>query len=356
METERLQFTVDGEWLTDFVRLWFWNEDKPYDTCKELIGSCIYSDDDSIITEITDSILEGRKKFIGINEFELVDDNQKVRHISEKLEEVKHKNAIHEIELDIIKNGIRYVDPYSTVKSISEGKSKYNINTAEECSLYFQYGESSRYDLLNGYYAPTLPAVDSPTCAGLWLFYKPEIIYQATENRKVTVGSIEFWENVYQITKDWEGFQDRNKLYLAKVRASNKILAENPRNYSKVNSNLGYRQPPHIDNTLPCWSGLISPKGDFYPADFGEHESVAFHYIITHNTEYQNEVVWDRSLLILLKQGWIALRGIDSYIVEDATTYDYNSNWKPTREQKDIVWEQVLRHGLSSKVVDEKYY
>ena len=38
---EQLHFSMDGEFLTAIARDWFWNMDKPYKKCEELLLSCM---------------------------------------------------------------------------------------------------------------------------------------------------------------------------------------------------------------------------------------------------------------------------------------------------------------------------
>lgn len=33
----QIGFKIDGEWLTNFVRTWFWVENKSYETCEKLL-------------------------------------------------------------------------------------------------------------------------------------------------------------------------------------------------------------------------------------------------------------------------------------------------------------------------------
>ena len=84
-KTQTLCFQVDGEWLTKFARDWFWLENRPYDVCRNLICSCLQAFPEDKQTEIANQILEGRKKFVGINNFQLVDDNECIRPLSDKI-------------------------------------------------------------------------------------------------------------------------------------------------------------------------------------------------------------------------------------------------------------------------------
>lgn len=74
--SENLCFKVDGEWFTDFIRNLYYAEDKSYDECKgKLLKSlCLddISEDDK--EELSQMIIFGDKKFIGVNDLDLVDD------------------------------------------------------------------------------------------------------------------------------------------------------------------------------------------------------------------------------------------------------------------------------------------
>lgn len=88
---EQLHFSMDGEFLTAIARDWFWNMDKPYKKCEELLLSCMMGGNEEEKRHVCQDIIEGRKKLVGVNEFELVDDNVHVRSLGQKVEELQHK-------------------------------------------------------------------------------------------------------------------------------------------------------------------------------------------------------------------------------------------------------------------------
>lgn len=94
---EYLRFKVEGEFITNLARSWFWEENREYDICAELIGSCIQTEDNLFKNDVIVSILEGRKKFVGINHFQLVDDNTLIRPLTLKLQSKEHKSSIKTI-------------------------------------------------------------------------------------------------------------------------------------------------------------------------------------------------------------------------------------------------------------------
>lgn len=74
-----------GEFLTAIARDWFWNMDKPYKKCEELLLSCMMGGNEEEKRHVCQDIIEGRKRLVGVNEFELVDDNVHVRSLGQKV-------------------------------------------------------------------------------------------------------------------------------------------------------------------------------------------------------------------------------------------------------------------------------
>jgi len=351
MASESLQWKIDGEWLTDLARTWFWDENKPYEVVLGLLESCIQTDDKELKQNIVQSIIEGRKKFIGINNFQLVDDGENIRPLYLKIDQLTRQVAIECIREDIRVCGIKYVDPYCTVKSIRTAREK-DVYTAEKCIVWFQYSDKKQINgKLLDEYANKLPAALTPTAAGLWLFEEPELIYEATEHGQIRVGEADFWKNIYEMTKDRKGFEARSNFYCAKTQVGEQEV----NTFSNINDHLETDKMPECDNSLPCWSGLISPDGDFYPANFGNHESIAWH--ILHNGNEKSNI---ESLDRLIEQGWVATRFLpaEGHYVTYKGKHDVSVRWKPTKEQKDILWKLVAlnQEKVDTAVVPEVFF
>lgn len=102
--TESLCFKIEGEFLTDIAREWYFVEHKDYSKSEELIMSCMMTDDDS--EEITEykkqvalDIIEGRMMFTGVNQLSLVEDTRggqirlvQVEELTRKLNILKKEN------------------------------------------------------------------------------------------------------------------------------------------------------------------------------------------------------------------------------------------------------------------------
>lgn len=117
-----MQFHIDSAFLTDIARSWFWNEKMPYEKSEELLMCCLNTDKLSLEEKkaICKDVIEGRKKFVGIDECQIVDDGKNVRTIDEELKNHTRYNAIAAIKTDIACNPFKYLDPFSVNCSYSE--------------------------------------------------------------------------------------------------------------------------------------------------------------------------------------------------------------------------------------------
>lgn len=61
---EQLHFSMDGEFLTAIARDWFWNMDKPYKKCEELLLSCMMGGNEEEKRHVCQDIIEGRKNLL----------------------------------------------------------------------------------------------------------------------------------------------------------------------------------------------------------------------------------------------------------------------------------------------------
>ena len=117
---EQLHFSMDGEFLTAIARDWFWNMDKPYKKCEELLLSCMMGGNEEEKRHVCQDIIEGRKKLVGVNAFELVDDNVHVRSLGQKVEELQHKMLVNQIREDMIAHPLNYVDRFAMTDSCQQ--------------------------------------------------------------------------------------------------------------------------------------------------------------------------------------------------------------------------------------------
>lgn len=109
--TENIYFKVEGEWLTQFFRNYYWNGEHTYEEAVEyIIKFFVLPDEQSkkyIRTEIAPYILNGTKKLVGDENYTLEeDDAEKEYHSSiayrkemkQKAQEIKKQAELSKIE------------------------------------------------------------------------------------------------------------------------------------------------------------------------------------------------------------------------------------------------------------------
>lgn len=387
---EYLQWQIDGEFICNIARTWFWDENRPYEKSEELLLSALGTDEITLDEKrrIAQDIIEGRKKLVGINTCTLEDDNERIRPISNKIAQLNRKLLIKEIEEHMELYAIRYVDSYSTVKSIQSAIEIKNVSTYEEAYDYFCFGE---YDFKKN---NDLTMFHPETKCGLWLLDYPELVadyYGKPAPKEDTYEAEKFWESIYEAVKDKTNkeFKERNKKYLTvlKIKKEDKMKREKyyEEQYEKIMSENqldisfeksmdlpeeGYaaylmnQEPGNIDyNVLPDdynkFEGLISPDGKFYSCTFGGHNLKAYHIMMTYYKEFgyqTREEAYtalfhiDKALDKLIDCDWMATRyrpAIGSYL-----TYKDDIYFRPTKEQKDAIWEAIVKHDVRVNNVD----
>lgn len=384
MSKETLSWSIDGEFICEIARTWFWDENRPYEKSEELLLSALGTDEITLEEKkrIAQDIIEGRKKLVGINTCTLEDDNERIRPISNKIEELKSKVLLNEIIEDMQVHALRYIDPYSTVKSVKAAKENKNIYTYEDAYDYFCFNE------LDFHKNNDLSKFYPNTKCGLWLFDYPEMIAKCYKKKAPLEGSDEareFWEAIYDKIKDWTGeFRERNARYIASIKLNEEKeqLRKKQFNeaYQKIRMGLGLekqnelknknsnlmtseeyieylisKEPGRLDHRIipddmEKFEGLIRPDGAFFSCEFGGHNIKAFHYIAAYYKEFgfssRNEVYkqvpMDQALDYLIEAGWIATRYMPS--IGNYISAKQDIHYEPTKEQKNSAWNVIVKH------------
>lgn len=381
MSVKNLHFTISGEFITNIARTWFWDENRPYEKSEELLFCCLGSEeiDDDQRRRIAQDIIEGRKKLVGDNVVEVVDDNENVRPIILKIKELEKENGIKEIELRMETWPYTFVDPYSTLKS---------KRAFEELELYEEY-DGSPYQkcyefFCHDRFGHEYEEASSRTKCGLWLLNEPRTAWEATKGLTVAVDTDDFWKNIYELTKGRTdpAFVDRTRRYEAEMRAFGREekgyaefhtdalkAAEDEVNQEEagtiwnmaarvrldiVDKGYGDRwlDGAVIPDDMLKFTGLIAPNGDFYSCSFGGHESKAYN-IITNNHERfgmnedgkinGREVERDNALDFLIEAGWIATR----FLPYSGNYLTVGDRKRPTKAQIDRVYDLIVKHGMT---------
>lgn len=139
---KELSFKIQGEFVCHLARSWFWDENREYEKCEELLLSCLMTDEisEEEKKKIVVEILEGRKILVGINELELVEDGERIRPLADKFKEYQKKEMIRKIEEDIQRRPLAYLDPYSCDKNINEYKPVDNLVFDDERDVQEAFG------------------------------------------------------------------------------------------------------------------------------------------------------------------------------------------------------------------------
>lgn len=146
-----LAFNVQGEYITQTARKWFYSERKPYSKVEELLLSCMCGTNIAIETlkQYVEDILKYKRKFVGETKndtFCLVEDNTKPIELVKQYESIKEYGKIpFEIcEYGFInpegeyipvewceheKWGREYINKNYSIEEQMKGRSKYHYST-----------------------------------------------------------------------------------------------------------------------------------------------------------------------------------------------------------------------------------
>lgn len=386
--TETLSFSISGDFITELARTWFWEEHRPIQTVLELIGNCMSGADAYQIEQVTVSILEGRKKLTGINVFQLEEDTAPFRSMVSSfrsmvsyMKEQEREKTIAEIRLDMTVSFRKYVDNWSTIKtSDPDILASRDITTYEDCKNWFTTTDSSFLSdgseqiYVRDERGQQIPIIETPTMGGLWLINHPDLVYDACKGERFRIGKPEFWEQIYEQTKDWPAFKDRNERYcfsrrrkhreeerinnlmkMAEKEAAKqiqKMVTEEEPEYLtpewidyqyRITKDLDYRMTP---DDLECWEGLIAPNGDFYSCGFAKHSSKAWnllHYMPKRFPELPKTLELYNALDFIRDCGWCATRSVNG----DHCMFSEH----PTRAQIETMMKAAYKHDVSADVL-----
>lgn len=127
---ERVYFKVDGEWLTDFIRNLYYAEDRAYEECKQKLckSLCLGNLAEEEKEELTQAIMFGEKKLVGVNSFDLVDDIDFDVYNYSRIRRPKHfeegKGVIGILTKDGIFAECKYGEHFSTIDFIDMGNNE----------------------------------------------------------------------------------------------------------------------------------------------------------------------------------------------------------------------------------------
>lgn len=124
---EKIQFKVDGEWFTSFIRNLYYSEDRGYEDCKDrLIKSLSLQElSEEEKDDLAKSIIFGDKKLIGVNNFELIDDIDfdvyEYSRVSRPTNFIENKGVTGILTGDVVFAECRYGGHNHTINFIDDG-------------------------------------------------------------------------------------------------------------------------------------------------------------------------------------------------------------------------------------------
>lgn len=399
--SEQLSFKIEGEFITNLVRSWFWNERRPYEVCEELLLNCLCTDQLSLDErkELCVKIIEGRLRLVGVNEFELIDDNENVRPLYQMINKLTEEKVLRDIEDDIQLNAINYIDTYSTVKSYRLAVETLHLHTLVEVYNYF--GTKSKwYDSYITEEYEYYSDLETSVCKyGLWLLDKPKLIYEIWGKPLSYYDRDKFFRKLYdylgpsdychpdyrerqlryesservRIENENQLRKQQDEAYQKAMKEVEEIRKENARkvyNEDKDTNdmtedeyadyllyNYGEGSRDQIDysvrpDDIERFEGLIDPQGNFYSCTFGGHNIKAYHIMKTYykrfgfkkrsdvSRKYSNYMALDP---LVQDFGWIAVR---DHSIGGGIFLTVSSVKRPTKTQINRIYDDMEKHNV----------
>ena len=404
MSTNELHFSITGEFITEQVRDLFWNCDKDYDVCEEILLSIL----NPVIPDIEQNrktaqdIIEGRMQFVGTDDLDLIPDNRNIRPLSLKIKQNKKALTVMKIKEHMRQYPMSYIDKYATKKSIRcAPQDDFNPNYLERIYHYFS---TVNYRSEGDYY---LPNYEDGTCLGLWLFEESDLIYDLIQEPITSNNQEDFFKELHQHIADHPdrllfqgpGFAERQARYEAEMRMkidkkremrdweeATKLKIKN-RDRSQIKPRekdiddmtldefgelLKNRDPDSClydiyPDDLINFEGLIAPDGKFYSCEFGGHNIKSYHVMQAYYSKFKyrdkdgklqpfvrrsqiDEHTRSLNALdLLLENGWIATRYNNITGANIAAKMDSNystTTVKLTKAQKNTAWDVIIKHDI----------
>lgn len=378
-----MHFAVEGEFICQLARSWFWDQDKPYAKCEELLLSVLESNTVSLTErkQIAREILEGKKILKGVNTLTLEEDGENIRAIEEKIEEYRKREMIRKIKEDMELYPEKYVDPYSCPKDIKRYAPVTNLYHQDQKLLTSAYGDlSPETNLKVWVYATEYIMLDISRLdedfwndnfsgylkRGLYLLRHPELVFNLI-GEPVNEDNQEFlYEQLYKYFEekllrkemDKETAEEiifRNKKYLAAMRGQS-IFANQDRKELTVDELKKNVEP---DDFLSEY-GLIDKNGNYYSCGFAGHHIKAYYLIQKKLTYYQEKYPdykeemydFDKALDILYEEGWVIIR---NPLAGGQVFFDYRGDRRPTKHQIDTAFDHMIHFNERTLPGIEKY-
>lgn len=360
MTVERICFSISGDFLTsqarDFVLDNDWDRGLSF-LMDSLVG---------ITMEQCQSILDGSKKLIGINDLDMVDETEE--------DKKEYSKKLDFLFTGIVKDGNQYFKPYAFVDSWGEDDTrisslkanKYNssIDSAVPPKLPGDYtGRFNEWSLArNNYYMDdpfndktvVVKDDDNKDIVVLWkevrisptwikVFKGPKSYEKAyksfiktqflshrgalvdktiSKKQKTDYTADKFMPEINQVDTVLDKFQKDQDCFEQIIEAYKKMLESSNSTLHDINADCG-------------WMDL---KGNVIPCKYSEHTKLAF-AICEKRFNMETSTPDD----FLIKNGWIKLQNKRFWLSDH--------NWKVRQKQFDIITDYIDIHKLESEPI-----
>ncbi|MFW5962538.1 MAG: hypothetical protein ACOCQR_02880 [bacterium] len=236
------QFQIEGEYITKLARTWLWDEERELEVCMNLLRECLLSDAitdkerDSIATEI----LEGRKKLVGINTFELVEDNENIRSLNELIKKKEQKIKKMQLEEDMQRYAKKYIDRYVGGFSVHKDCLRNIDNDRQSVIDWLLYGDTRASKILSPHISRSSDYFSTPLQGGAHLLLNLDSAFQILGgpcrddkevNEKITIHFNKILNDLKANGIDYDEMNSYQRaFYERNLKAYNDFLLEFPYN------------------------------------------------------------------------------------------------------------------------------
>lgn len=339
----KVGWKVDGQFITDLARSWYWNDGKGYQKAEELLLGCLICEQLSKekLKKIAKDIIFGKSKLVGINTFSLEDDNYKPDIEAIISQRDKILENYQECQKDIENNYVSSEEAADMVKAVEE---KYQpiVDAINKASQKLD----PIYQMRVAIYGSNM--IDQITFNKIFTHADNDEVLKQRFNDFCSEykiypcrGNHGFWQWVYFCDCDTNKMLDRHELISRGIAIKTEI---NKQEKTKV------VEEPEIEDIL-LW-GWLSPNGEFIEGDFGNHEEIASEIIS--NKKWENEYRdWQHNntqKLSLCRDFLISVKGyvlVHNPFAFGNTMFTYKKAL--TKIQREFIYDYLIKEGRTAE-------
>lgn len=323
-----MKFQINGEYITEQARSMYFDDKCQYKEVQEFLSNYLYNDEISKeeINSIIHEIIEGRKKLVGINEFDIVDDNENIREITEEDIVTREDESYQAVVEHMAWNISNYIDPFAFNKSWNffigstpTDAYEYAYTSAEDIARIMRNVEvrSLEYSIkpvekLNLKLYADFSEKEELLHHGAYLAINPLFVYKLM-GKPVYLGNIsELYEKLYKYWnnspyKDEPVIQRRQKEYLKYKKAKEEKRISIHKKIQVTENDIHQKATP--DREFISEYGIIDPDGRWYNVEWGKHALRAVSIIKSRHKDIK-EINPDQALDMIIEKGYILIRNV----------------------------------------------